>query len=98
LLALFLAGSSSASGLTYGKGKKPKTEVGKEKDSEKSIGEKGEDEKTKEEHSVSVKADQVVDQVSDSSSTSVNKYNFILYFIYKYKYGERAESLRNLLD
>jgi len=38
------------------------------------------------------------EEVSDSTYNSVNKYNFILYFIYKYKYDSRAESLRKFLN
>jgi hypothetical protein len=34
----------------------------------------------------------------DSTSNSLNKYNFIFYFIYKYKYESPGESFRKLFE
>ena len=84
-----------------GKGKtKPKTEVEKKADNAmKESAEKVDEKKESNSRKLAPTAqDQVSEEVADSTYNSVNKYNFILYFIYKYKYGSEAESLRNFLQ
>lgn len=98
-LAVSLAGFSSVSDPTDGKGKpKAKTEIDKKKEGKKgtaveSTDPKEEDSEKKSTGTVNADLDK-----SDSTYNSVNKYNFILYFIYKYKYGAHAESLRKFIN
>ena len=54
---------------------------------------KGTDEKNEEK-----KKPELKETAQDSASNSVNKLNFIFYFIYKNKYSSPGESLRKLFE
>ena len=91
LCLLFLGHSSLASTGTDGKDNKDKKEKTVEpKDGEKQPEQekKPESEKPKEE---------LKKQPKDSTSNSLNKLNFVFYFVYKYKY-QAAETIKKLFE
>ncbi len=87
--------------MTGGKEKtKPKTELDKKKDSDKSDMDESSDpaKEAKSKKLAFYPLENIgSEEVLDSTYNSVNKYNFILKFIYKYKYDSGTESLRKFL-
>ena len=95
----FLAGSVYAFDFGLEKDSKPKTELDKNADSEKTaVLDEQDTEGDKEGEEISATSIENNATASDSTHNSVNKYNFILYYIYKHKYDSRSESLRNFLN
>ena len=106
-MTVLLVGFADATGFTDGKGKtNPKNKVEKNKVEKKkedaesvSVGEAGSATKKPNKKLALYSPDTSnLEDAADSTYNSVNKYNFIFYFIYKYKYDVRAESLRSFLD
>ena len=103
---IFLVNFSNATDLTDGKGNsktetEPKTKAEKKKEGAESIRADGTDpttEKPTKKRALYSPDTSTLEEASDSTYNSVNKYNFIFYFIYKYKYDAEAASLRSFLD
>ncbi|MCP4457625.1 MAG: hypothetical protein GY816_06310 [Cytophagales bacterium] len=100
LLVFFLTSWVSASDLADRDENKSKSELGdkKEGESSKAIISTDPIEKTENKEVLPKLTVEKGEIDSDSTDVTVNKYNFILYFIYKHKYDSRSESLRNFLQ